>query len=121
MLRLKKDNKILTPNYFIKDIENNDMLFETSLYILKFAINDYYTIKNYDNMKNCEFYISLNMSLNEIENDTFIKRICDIAVSMNMKKHSVCIEILEKVGINNLNKINKSIEKLKKWIYDCYR
>lgn len=73
-------------------------------------------------MKTDEFYISLNMSLNEIENDTFIKQICDISNLMNMKKHSICIEILEKVGINDLSKINRSIEKLKKmWIYDSYR
>ncbi|MCU9811704.1 hypothetical protein [Paraclostridium sp. AKS81] len=86
------------------------MLFETSLHILKLAINDYDIIKKYNNMKNDEFYISLNMSLNEIENDTFIKQICDISTLMNMKKHSICIEILEKVGINDLSKINRSIE-----------
>ncbi|MDU7905268.1 MAG: EAL domain-containing protein [Peptostreptococcaceae bacterium] len=106
LLRFRKDNKILTPYFFIKDIENNDMLFETSLHILKLAINDYDIIKKYNNMKNDEFYISLNMSLNEIENDTFIKQICDISTLMNMKKHSICIEILEKVGINDLSKIN---------------
>lgn len=114
LLRLRKDNKILTPYFFIKDIENNDMLFETSLHILKLAINDYDIIKKYNNIKNDEFYISLNMSLNEIENDTFIKQICDISTLMNMKKYSICIEILEKVGINDLSKINRSIEKLKK-------
>lgn len=114
LLRFRKDNKILTPYFFIKDIENNDMLFETSLHILKLAINDYNIIKKYNNMKDDEFYISLNMSLNEIENDTFIKQICDISTLMNMKEHSICIEILEKVGINDLSKINRSIEKLKK-------
>ncbi|MCU9810172.1 hypothetical protein LEQ06_19720 [Paraclostridium sp. AKS46] len=61
------------------------MLFETSLHILKLAINDYDIIKKYNNMKTDEFYISLNMSLNEIENDTFIKQICDISNLMNMK------------------------------------
>lgn len=115
LLRLYKDEKVLTPYFFIKDIENNDMLFETSLYILKLAIRDYNIIKKYNNIKNDKFYISLNMSLNEIENDNFIKQIYDITTSMNMKKHSICIEIVEKVGINDLNKINKSIDRLKKY------
>lgn len=116
LLRLYKDEKVLTPYFFIKDIENNDMLFETSLHILKLAIRDYDIIKKYNNIKikNDKFYISLNMSLNEIENDDFIKRICDITTSMNMKKHSICIEIVEKVGISDLSKINKSIDRLKK-------
>lgn len=114
LLRLYKGEKVLTPYFFIKDIENNDMLFETSLHILKLAIRDYDIIKKYNNIRNDKFYISLNMSLNEIENDDFIKRICDITTSMNMKKHSICIEIVEKVGINDLSKINKSIDRLKK-------
>jgi EAL domain-containing protein (putative c-di-GMP-specific phosphodiesterase class I)/ABC-type amino acid transport substrate-binding protein len=113
LLRLKKDNKILTPYYFIKDIEENDMLYEISTYILKLAIRDYEIIRKYDNMSNDEFYVSVNMSLNEIENDNFIENISKIAKELNMKKHSICIEILERVAINDLSKIKKSIKKLK--------
>lgn len=113
LLRLKKDDKILTPCFFINDIEDNDMLFEISLHILKLAIKDYYILENYDNLKNCDFYISLNMSLTEIENDTFVKKMCEIANNMNMKKNSICIEILENVKIKDLNKINNTLEYLK--------
>lgn len=115
LLRLKKGKEILTPYQFIREIEDNEMMFETSLYILKQAINDYYILKSYNNMKDNNFYISLNMSLTEIENSEFIKKLCCLSKSMNMKKNSICIEILEKVRINDLDKINASIKHLKKY------
>ncbi len=113
LLRLNKYGHILTPYYFLEDIEENDMLFEVSLYILKKAINDYELIRNLENIKNEKIYLSVNMSLNEIENDEFINEICLISKELNMKKDSICIEIVERVGINDLSKINNSIKKLK--------
>lgn len=113
LLRLNKYGHILTPYYFLEDIEENDMLFEVSIYILKNAINDYEFISNLENIKNEKIYLSVNMSLNEIENDEFINEICSISKELNMKKDSICIEIVERVGINDLSKINNSIKKLK--------
>lgn len=114
LLRLNENGKVLTPYYFIKDIENNDMLFEISLYLLRNAIKDYYIISKYENIDNDNIYISINMSLKEIENDEFISCICDMAKELKMKEQSICIEIVESVRINDLSKITYAIKKLKK-------
>ncbi|MGL5756201.1 MAG: EAL domain-containing protein [Paraclostridium sp.] len=114
LLRLEQNGNVLTPNYFIKDIEDNNMLFEISLYILKNAINDYKIISKHENINNNNLYISINMSLKEIENDKFIRCICDIAKNLKMKEKSICIEIVESVRINDLSKITCAIKKLKK-------
>lgn len=113
LLRFNENGKILTPYYFIEEIENNDMLFEISLYILRNAIKDYYIISKYENIENDNIYISINMSLKEIENDEFISCICDIAKELEMKEQSICIEIVESVRINDLSKITCAIKKLK--------
>ena len=70
-MRLNKDGKILTPYSFIKEIEDNNMSLEVSLWLLKKVILDYRIIKDYDMVKGRDFYISLNVSFKEIENPKF--------------------------------------------------
>lgn len=67
LLRLKdKNNKIISPAKFIPEIEKNNMMFDITLWIIKRVILDYNEIKNYNCIKNDNFYISLNLSIDEI-------------------------------------------------------
>lgn len=118
LLRLKnKDGTILSPYIFLDEIEENDMLFEISIWILEETLKNYKTIMNFDNLKTNKFYISLNVSLKEIENEQFINIAKEIALKYNMQKNTICLEIVEKVGINDLSKITKSITILKEYGY----
>lgn len=118
LLRLKnKDGTILSPYMFLDEIEENDMLFEISIWILEETLKNYKTIMNFDNLKTNKFYISLNVSLKEIENEQFINIAKEIALKYNMQKNTICLEIVEKVGINDLSKITKSITILKEYGY----
>lgn len=118
LLRLKnKDGTILSPYIFLNEIEENDMLFEISIWILEETLKNYKIIMNYDNLKMNKFYISLNVSLKEIENEQFINTAKEIALKYNMQKNTICLEIVEKVGINDLSKITKSITILKEYGY----
>lgn len=110
---LDEDNKLIPPFKFIPEIEENDMLFDVSLWILEKAIKDYDKIKNYKSMKYKNFYISINVSLNEIENDLFVKKANQILSKSNVEKGKICLEIIERVKINDLDKINKNINLLK--------
>ena len=115
LLRLiDTDNKIIPPYKFIPEIEENDMLFDISLWILKKVIKDYDEIKNYKCVKGKRFYISLNLSLNEIENDVFIKKAIQILHKSNLGPNQICLEVIERVKMNDLEKINKNINLLKK-------
>ena len=62
---LVDDNKVLSPYHFIKEIEDNDMLFEVFLWILQRIVKTSPLISNHINNRNI-FYISINLSLNEI-------------------------------------------------------
>ena len=114
LLRLiDEDNKIIPPYKFIPEIEENDMLFDISLWIIKKVIRDYDKIKNYKCVSGKEFYISLNLSLNEIENEAFVKKAIQILYKSNLEPNKICLEIIERVKMNDLDKINKNIDLLK--------
>ena len=52
LLRLQDESNQLIPPYrFIPEIENHDMLFEISLWILKQVISEYEEIRTYDCVK----------------------------------------------------------------------
>lgn len=114
LLRLNDSKEgILPPNKFIKEIEDNDMIFDVSLWILKNAVNDYKIIREYKNVINKDFYISINVSLNEIENEKFIKKVKKIKQESGIGRNKICLEIVEKIRINDLFKMQQSIKSLK--------
>ena len=114
LLRLIDENNKLVPPYkFIPEIEKNNMLYDISLWILEKAIYDYYKIKKYKSMHEKDFSISINISLNEIENDDFVKKYINILSKSNLGPNKICLEIIERVKINDLNKITRNINLLK--------
>ncbi len=113
LLRLMvKDNKILSPYHFLKEIEDNDMLFEISLWILKRIVKAYPLISNHINNETT-FYISMNLSLNEIRDENFVNSAIEILSKSNIGPNKICLEIVENVKIDKLDVLNTSIKKLK--------
>ena len=110
---LDNDNKLIPPYKFIHEIEENDMLFDVSLWILKKAIEDYNKIKNYKCVRDKNFYISLNISLNEIENDKFVKEAIQILSKSNLEKNNICLEVIERFKMNDINNAKKNIKTLR--------
>ncbi|GAA0118192.1 EAL domain-containing protein [Clostridium perfringens] len=113
LLRLRKDGKVLTPYHFMKDIEDANMMKEITLWALKRAIKDYNIIKGYDNINEKDFYISINVSFNEIEDLKFLNKVIEIVKNSNIGENSICLEIVEKFGADEINKIQENISLLK--------
>ncbi|HBI6984710.1 TPA: EAL domain-containing protein, partial [Clostridium perfringens] len=78
LLRLKKDGQLLTPNYFMNIIEEANMMKEITLWVLNKVIKDYNIISCYNNINEENFYISINVSFNEIKDIEFLKKIVKI-------------------------------------------
>lgn len=110
LLRLRKDGKLLTPYYFMKDIEDANMMKEITLWVLNRVIKDYNIIKFYDNINEKDFYISLNVSFNEIKDREFLKEIVKIVNDSKIIKNSICLEIIEKFGVEEIEKIQENIK-----------
>ncbi len=114
LLRLRGKNKeIIPPHKFIPRIEKNNMLLEVSIWVIQKVIKDYEEIKNFRCVNRKDFYISLNVSLKELENDYFIKKVSEIWSESNLKQGAICLEIIERVKINDVEKITKNISHLK--------
>lgn len=110
LLRLRKDGKLLTPYYFMKDIEDANMMKEITLWVLNRVIKDYNIIKFYENINEKDFYISLNVSFNEIKDREFLKEIVKIVNDSKIVKNSICLEIIEKFGVEEIEKIQENIK-----------
>ncbi|EHK2388163.1 EAL domain-containing protein [Clostridium perfringens] len=110
LLRLRKDGKLLTPYHFMKDIEDANMMKEITLWVLKRVIKDYNIIRCYDNINEKDFYISLNVSFNEIKDREFLKKIVEIVNDNKIIKNSICLEIIEKFGVEEIEKIQENIK-----------
>lgn len=113
LLRLKdKKNKLISPAKFIPEIEKNDMLFDITLWIMKQVTLDYKKIKSFNCITNDNFYISINLSIDEIKNNKFVERAIDI-LNNSQLNNNICLEIIERVRINDLDNISNNIAKLK--------
>ena len=113
LLRLNTKKGVVYPNEFLKEIEESKMLLEMSYWILKKVIVDYDILKKEIEDRFNKFYISINISLNEIENDVFVDNIIEIFNKSNLPQNSICLEITENVGIGNLEKLKVVLSKLK--------
>lgn len=109
LLRLRKDGKLLTPYHFMKGIEDANMMKEITLWVLKRVIKDYNIIRCYDNINEKDFYISLNVSFNEIKDREFLKKIVEIVNDNKIIKNSICLEIIEKFVVGEIEKIQENI------------
>ena len=115
LLRLNKDGKILSPYSFIKEIEDNNMSLEVSLWLLKKIIADYRIIKDYKLVKGSNFYISLNVSFKEIENPKFLRALMKIAKDYKIYDCNICLEIVEKFGMEDIGIIQSAIRIIKEY------
>lgn len=113
LLRLIRNGEVLTPYHFLKDIEESNMMQEVTLWSLKRLISDYNVIKKYDFVDKENFYISLNVSFKEIEDLDFLKKIIKIVKENTVKENTICLEIVEKFGVEEIKKIQENMKFLK--------
>lgn len=111
LLRLKDKEIILTPNIFIKDIETAELMDKIVLWQLKEIKRNYTEIQLLQN-KADTFYISINLSLNEIKNRAFIESLKEEGADLISQGASICLEITENVGLVEEDLIRLHIEDL---------
>lgn len=111
LLRLKINDTIVMPSKIIKEIEDSKMMKEVSIWILNRLIDDYEYIRKI-NSNISKFYLSMNISLNEIEDDNMINIMNDILKKSNLEEKTICLEITENIGGKDFNKIKNNINKL---------
>lgn len=114
LIRLKLNNELIMPSIIIDNIEKYDMMGEISIWILKKIIKDYEKLKKIDNLSE-KFYVSMNISLKEVEDDNILGQFKEIIKNSNIKEKSICVEITENNSYKDQKKAKENIEKLRKY------
>ena len=108
---INHDGKIISPYFFISDIEKCNMTEELSIWIFKTVLEDYEWFKLNTNLKNEEFYISINISYNEIRSKEFLEKVNYIIDNDNdFKSKKIVFEIVENIESGNFKQIKSGME-----------
>lgn len=113
LLRYDNGSKILSPVYFLKEIEEARMMYDVSIWILKQIAIDYEQIKGVNPDLNEDFYISLNVSFEELQDRRFMNDVKNIISSTNLRPRQICFEIVERFRLEDTKKIQEIILELK--------
>lgn len=112
LLRLKLKDKIIMPNIIINDIEKADMMSAVSIWILNRIIIDYEELSKIKSLSD-KFYVSMNISLKEIENTDFVENLIIILNNSGLSDQRVGIEITENNKCKNQENAKNNIEYLR--------
>lgn len=112
LLRLKIDDQLIMPSKSIHQIESCQMMGEVTTWILKKVLDDYPQILA-SNKRSPHFYISLNLTFREIENNEFCETIAQSLIHSNVPKQAICLEITENIRGNDDSKTRAHINYLK--------
>ena len=105
--------ELVSPSILIPEIEKSHMLYEVSLWILKKAIEEYQEMSQFNCVKNRAFYISINVSLKEIENIKFVQEASQLLEESGLGPNKICLEIVEKIKVKNLKQVSANLKRLK--------
>ncbi|MGL5694034.1 MAG: EAL domain-containing protein, partial [Peptostreptococcaceae bacterium] len=111
LIRLRIDEKIIYPNILISQVEHCDMMSELSIWILEKITKDYSIVNKSKNLNN-DFYLSMNISLKEIEDEKVCNRFIEILKNSDLNDKSICLEITENVSGKDYIQIRKNVKML---------
>lgn len=97
--------------YLISNIEKIGMMEYYSLWLIKQVISNYSSISYKYNTTSV--YISINVSIREIENKKLIDKFIEEFEKSNLDKNQICIEITEKHKFTNIDSLRYSIKRLR--------
>lgn len=109
LLRMNgKDEKLLTPAYFLPTAERYNLMFEIDKWVIKNAfawINQKYA-------KGEKVMLAINLSGQSLNNDELAQYILDEFSYYDFAPNHVCFEVTESIVIFNLEKIRRLISRL---------
>lgn len=112
LIRLKIDGKLIMPDIIMKEIELCDMTGEIAIWILNKIVKDYEDIKSINNLSK-DFYISMNVSLKDIEDNIFFEEFKCTIEKINIPTGVICVEITENNNYKDEKDVRKKINEIR--------
>jgi EAL domain-containing protein (putative c-di-GMP-specific phosphodiesterase class I) len=104
LVRLSDNGKIIPPNEFLPIVKTTKLYSQITKTVLKKACEKF---------KNIDKKFSVNISIDDIEDDETVEYIIDTIKNNNLG-NKIIFEILETEGIENYSKVEKFIDNIKK-------
>ncbi|MGL4800248.1 MAG: EAL domain-containing protein [Cellulosilyticaceae bacterium] len=113
LLRLKDKEKVIYPNSFIPQIHKAKMMGEIALWEIREISQNYELIEALPfNMDKESFYISINVSFEELQDKDFIRKIISETTELFEKGARICLEITENIGVEEKAGIQEHMDEL---------
>lgn len=114
VLKLRsKNRRILSTEKMNSQIKKYGMSSQVTLWMLNEVMKDYDKIKLCRCVRESSFYISINLSLNDLVNEQLVEAMIKKGNQSNLKRGSICLDIVERGKLNELNHIKRHIQSLK--------
>lgn len=108
-----KDKSLLHSKDLISKFEGKNSVSELCIWELEKIVSNYDEFKKYDYLSEKEFYISLNIPINQFKNNKFVDKIIKILNKAELHKNSICIEVMGNINVESIDTIIKNIKRLK--------
>lgn len=109
-----KDKTFLHSKDLISKFEGKNSVFELCTWELEEIVSNYDKFKKCDILSGREFYISLNIPINQFKNNKFVDKLIKIFNESELHKNSICIEVMGNINVESIDTIIKNIKRLKK-------
>ena len=114
IIKDKIKNKYLdSSNDIIYKIKEKNVVSYICIFGLEKIISDYKKIQNYNFLKEKDFYLSINIPIDQFKDSKFVHKLIEILNKSNLRKNSICIEFMGNINTKEVNTISKNIKILK--------
>lgn len=117
LIRYKCDlNTIITPDKFLEQIRQYEMMSELTIWLLNNAIQEYRCLSELGKINSGiseDFYISINLSSIEVLNQSLVKVLGSTLMESGIGIGKICIELTERDKIDEMEKICDNLNLLK--------
>ncbi len=107
LIRMKdKNGNTVRPDKFIAVAEQSNLIVDIDKWVLKTALS---TFKKFFEQYKVNFLVSINISVNHIQNDSFIDNVINVLNATGFSPENLEVEVTESVFITSIDEV---IEKL---------
>lgn len=81
--------------------------------VLENIILHYKEIQNCSFLKGKDFYLSVNIPIDQFKDNKFVHKLIEILNKSDLRKNSICIEFMGNINTKEINTISENIKRLK--------
>ena len=108
-----KNQYLNSSNDIMYKIKEKKVVSYICIFGLQKIISDYKEIQNYSFLKEKDFYLSVNIPIDQFKDSKFVHKLIEILNKSDLRKNSICIEFMGNINTKEINTINKNIKRLK--------